>query len=374
MDIKKLEYFFNKNIIPKKLELPLTFLGISKQPHYENVISNIYAFFLDPEQEHGFDDLFLTSLFDCINEVNPKGEFMPSDEYQITTETSTDCNGRIDILLTGETNAIIIENKIYHHLDNGLKDYWESATKNIDKKTSIGIVLSLIKNEKIEHPRFINITHKEFMNKVSENIGKYHLSASLKYLTFLQDFQQNIYNLSNKLMEKEHLKIYLENQSEIEDAIALKKQYKEKVYEQVNAIENEKLIKDKLIERNKKHPKKGAVEYKKVSIFQSKDDKSLRLKISYEHLWEKDSYFKIRLDLRFLDDKKKCEKIFNEFKIEKLLPNQEERKGNVVAIKTYKPSIEEKMDLTTFIVTKLDEDGFIEIFKEIEKTLKQTSN
>jgi hypothetical protein len=32
-------------------------------------------------------------------------------------------------------------------------------------------------------------------------------------------------------MEKEHLKIYLENQSEIEDAIALKKQYKEKVYQ-----------------------------------------------------------------------------------------------------------------------------------------------
>ena len=373
MDIKKLEYFFNKNIIPKKLELPLTFLGISKQPHYENVISNIYAFFLEPEQEHGFDDLFLTSLFDCINEVNPKGEFMPSDEYQITTETSTDCNGRIDILLTGETNAIIIENKIYHHLDNGLKDYWESATKNIDKKTSIGIVLSLIKNEKIEHPRFINITHKEFMNKVSENIGKYHLSASLKYLTFLQDFQQNIYNLSNKLMEKEHLKIYLENQNEIEDAIALKKQYKEKVYQQVNAIEI-KYNKENLIERNKKHPKKGAVEYKKVSIFQSKDDKRLRLKISYGHLWEKDSYFKIRLDLRPLKDENFFKEIFNEFKIEKLSPNQEERKGNVVAIKTYKPSIEEKMNLTTFIVTKLDEDGFIEIFKEIEKTLKQTSN
>jgi hypothetical protein len=374
MDIKKLEYFFNKNIIPKKLELPLTFLGISKQPHYENVISNIYAFFLEPEQEHGFDDLFLTSLFDCINEVNPKGEFMPSDEYQITTETSTDCNGRIDILLTGETNAIIIENKIYHHLDNGLKDYWESATKNIDKKTSIGIVLSLIKNEKIEHPRFINITHKEFMNKVSENIGKYHLNASLKYLTFLQDFQQNIYNLSNKLMEKEHLKIYLENQSEIEDAIALKKQYKEKVYQQVSAIENEDFNKKNLIKKIKDYPKSGTREYKKVSVFQSKNKENLRLKISYEHLWKKDSYFEIILDLKFLGDKKRYEEIFNEFKTEKLLPNQEERKGNVVAIKTYKPSIEEKMDLTTFIVTKLKDDGFIKIFTEIEKTLKQTSN
>ena len=100
----------------------------------------------------------------------------------------------------------------------------------------------------------------------------------------------------------------------------------------------------------------------------------MRLKISYEHLWKKDSYFEIILDLKFLGDKKRYEEIFNEFKTEKLLPNQEERKGNVVAIKTYKPSIEEKMDLTTFIVTKLKDDGFIKIFTEIEKTPKQTAN
>jgi len=341
MDIKKLEYFFNKNIIPKKLELPLTFLGISKQPHYENVISNIYAFFLEPEQEHGFDDLFLTSLFDCINEVNPKGEFMPSDEYQITTETSTDCNGRIDILLTGETNAIIIENKIYHHLDNGLKDYWESATKNIDKKTSIGIVLSLIKNEKIEHPRFINITHKEFMNKVSENIGKYHLSASLKYLTFLQDFQQNIYNLSNKLMEKEHLKIYLENQNEIEDAIALKKQYKEKVYQQVNAVEI-KYNKEDLFERINNYPKSGTREYKKVSVFQSKNKENLRLKISYEHLWKKDSFFEIILDLKFLGDQKDTKKFLMNLRLKNFYQIKKNEKVMLLPLKPTNPVLKKK--------------------------------
>jgi hypothetical protein len=175
-------------------------------------------------------------------------------------------------------------------------------------------------------------------------------------------------------MEKEHLKIYLENQSEIEDAIALKKQYKEKVYQQVSAIENEDFNKKNLIKKIKDYPKSGTREYKKVSVFQSKNKENLRLKISYEHLWKKDSFFEIILDLKFLGDKKRYEEIFNEFKTEKLLPNQEERKGNVVAIKTYKPSIEEKMDLTTFIVTKLKDDGFIKIFTEIEKTLKQTSN
>jgi hypothetical protein len=36
---------------------------------------------------------------------------------------------------------------------------------------------------------------------------------------------------------------------------------------------------------------------------------------------------------------------------------QKHQKRKVVAIKTYKPSIEEKMELTKFIVTKLEEDG-----------------
>ena len=39
-NIKELEAFLQKVAIPKIKASPKTFLGIAKQPHYENVLSN----------------------------------------------------------------------------------------------------------------------------------------------------------------------------------------------------------------------------------------------------------------------------------------------------------------------------------------------
>ena len=47
--IELLESFINKIEIPNLKPRVKTFLGISKQPHYENVWSNIYAFFFNEE-------------------------------------------------------------------------------------------------------------------------------------------------------------------------------------------------------------------------------------------------------------------------------------------------------------------------------------
>ena len=46
-----------------------TFFDVTGFPHYENVISNILAFFFDTNEEHGFKDLWLKSLFECYNSV-----------------------------------------------------------------------------------------------------------------------------------------------------------------------------------------------------------------------------------------------------------------------------------------------------------------
>lgn len=38
-----------------------TFMQVAGYPHYENVCSNILAFYLDPQEEHGLGDLVLRS-------------------------------------------------------------------------------------------------------------------------------------------------------------------------------------------------------------------------------------------------------------------------------------------------------------------------
>ncbi len=47
MNIKALQTFLDQASIPSVKQQPKTFLEIARQPHYENVISNIYAFYFD---------------------------------------------------------------------------------------------------------------------------------------------------------------------------------------------------------------------------------------------------------------------------------------------------------------------------------------
>ena len=52
IDVYQLKIFLESHTIPSVKQQPKTFLEIARQPHYENVISNIYAFYFDPHEEH----------------------------------------------------------------------------------------------------------------------------------------------------------------------------------------------------------------------------------------------------------------------------------------------------------------------------------
>jgi len=88
-----------------------TVMQVSGYPHYENVSSNILAFFFDPEEEHGLSDLLLQSLFKVIhqaqNTTSDNKEVstleLPSFEtVKIEREYTTDGKKRIDLVITGD--------------------------------------------------------------------------------------------------------------------------------------------------------------------------------------------------------------------------------------------------------------------------------
>jgi len=152
-----------------KLDVPLiTFQEIAGYPNYENVLSNIYKFFLEFDH-HGLEDLFLQALDDCFNE-----EVVLMEECYVHREYYTKNGGRIDLVLSNSediekaSQIIIIENKIFHQLDNDLEDYWNTFSE-VKQKT--GIVLSL-KPLQIALP-FLNITHDVWMEKVKSRLGNY---------------------------------------------------------------------------------------------------------------------------------------------------------------------------------------------------------
>ncbi|UAM97442.1 PD-(D/E)XK nuclease family protein [Polaribacter litorisediminis] len=224
---EQLQTFLNQNEIPKIKRKPKTFLGIAKQPHYENVLSNMYAFYFNVNEVHKLKDLFVSSLLELINLESKQIETF--FDFEVFTELGVSDQKRIDILLHNNDQAIIIENKVYHHLNNDLDLYY----KDVKATNKIGVILSLKTISRINHPHFINITHLQLLKQVMSNLGNYLLDANDKYVVFLKDLYQNIINLSTDAMNTNDIEFYLKNRNNIHYTARFLNRFKEHVKQQV---------------------------------------------------------------------------------------------------------------------------------------------
>jgi len=97
--------------VPVIKDVDKTILEIGKNLHYENVISNYLQFYLNPNNNHGFDDLLLKIIFNLWD--NEK-EIFYSESLQIKREVSTD-KGRIDLLIIGD-DFVMDSPQLFGHL------------------------------------------------------------------------------------------------------------------------------------------------------------------------------------------------------------------------------------------------------------------
>jgi len=97
--------------LPGRVERPRTFMEIAGYPHYENVCSNILAFFLDPEEPHGLGTLMLDALANAGGRSDANEGVGGS--VSVEREVGTEAGNRIDILIESDDRIVLIENKIY---------------------------------------------------------------------------------------------------------------------------------------------------------------------------------------------------------------------------------------------------------------------
>ena len=216
-----------------------SFLEISGFPHYEDVISNWYAFFFDSSERHGLKRLFIDTLVQLINEKRSDANNISVNTCKVIRERYVE-GKRIDLLLYDEKylekgtekykNAIIVENKIYAALYNDLKLYNDNIYAD---ECKVGVVMSLNIVEKGLHANFINITHTQFLNKVLENSGKYIVKANEKYLILLKDFIQQIQSFKLTDNMKDIIKFYFDNAVKINELYTIKNQATDAVVNQL---------------------------------------------------------------------------------------------------------------------------------------------
>ena len=113
-----------------------TFFDISGYPHYENVISNILAFFFDANEEHGLKDLWIKSLLECYNK-NAETNIQPGEFEKIEREHTTEENKRLDLIILLNNAIVAIENKIYAKTSNNPFDEYHKEVLECKKDLEI---------------------------------------------------------------------------------------------------------------------------------------------------------------------------------------------------------------------------------------------
>jgi len=213
MNLIEIERFLNNHEIPVSKET-IGFLEIIGKQHHENINSVLYAHFINCANEE-VKRLFLDTLLELVNHKSKKTLSLSPPFAQ--TEVNTG-KGRIDILISDpqKNNSIIIENKLYHNLDNDLMDYWQFVYSEDSQK--VGVLLTLHSHPVPDHMigKFVNITHLEWIELVKNRIN--YESLPQKYSVYISDFISTIENLTKKYKMNDSAKFYFLHAQKIIEA------------------------------------------------------------------------------------------------------------------------------------------------------------
>jgi hypothetical protein len=229
--------------LPEKLRVRRNLIDIAGYPSWENVNSNLLAFYFDKTEEHGFGTLFLDSLLELIPSLDST-IFLSELDFTVSREVRTKTAKRIDIVISqyneneniGESGlyikpswSVIIENKVNHSLNNDLVEYWNTVTA----KNKIGLVLSkyetdfpknIQENLKEKGINYFHVSHKNLVNKVQEKLYQSFLNSDDRHLLFLKEFIANTQNYYNSdIMDRDNDKGLIEFHENKKNILALKK-------------------------------------------------------------------------------------------------------------------------------------------------------
>lgn len=226
-DISIYQELLNKFRNLPKRDMEPTYLELCRYPYnrFEEICSRILQFYFNPKAEHGFNDLWLVSLFQAI------GESMPITFDDVNVNTEEDAEGkRIDITIVSGDFVIAIENKITADVYNPL-DIYRKHIKDIYRgKKQILLVLSLkpVIGNTVKKHDFLSCLYKDLFNAVYSNLGDYITHCNQKYLTYMLDFMKTIDNMDNLKLRQED-EFFFQNKKEIEKLQSRFNDYKNRI-------------------------------------------------------------------------------------------------------------------------------------------------
>jgi len=168
-----------------------TIFDICGFPHYENVVSNVLAFFFDDGKKHNLNGLLTESFIEAANYTDHNLDL----QFQVEREVKTNSGGYIDLLLHNDSCCMVIENKIFSPLNNDIQDYIDYARERYNNN-AYGVILSIweIDPKNID---YVNVNYSLFFDILKSKLGHFLGVQNNQYLFLLIDLINNIQELEH---------------------------------------------------------------------------------------------------------------------------------------------------------------------------------
>lgn len=166
-----------------------TLFEICGHPQYEDVASNVLAFFFDTSKPHGLRDSCVRSLLEAAGVETADIE----QEWTAEREVMTDAGKFIDIHIFNDERLIVVEAKVWAPLHNDLRNYADYSKRAHPGKAITCILLCLSPpSDSVDLAGFQVVTYDQFFNQVKGKLGFMLASCDLRYLSILADLMENM--------------------------------------------------------------------------------------------------------------------------------------------------------------------------------------
>jgi hypothetical protein len=152
-----------------------TFFDVGMRGYYENPMSDVLAFYLNPIEQHQFGAVILEEFLSCcdLDELNPTLIGSPIRERD-----------HIDIFLNSKDWVLVIENKIFHVANNPFDKYENRARDYAGDNKRIHFVILAPYDPKI--PKWKWVPTRLFIKKLKLRLST--ITIQNKWRIFLADF------------------------------------------------------------------------------------------------------------------------------------------------------------------------------------------
>ncbi len=221
-DLSRLASFLRASLTTLASEREPTLFAVGGRGHFENPITDLLAFFLNPVASHGLGDVVLRAFLRSIEapEVFERRLVEPPRREERTINRN-----RIDLLLIGPDWVMAVENKVQHVQVNPFDDYEHHLAARFPHHEARHIVLSPAGTS--TRANWKPLAYRRLIDEIRAQLDESGAQPQrTKWLFFLEEFLLHLENETTEhQMTDEHMIFAQDNYALLTRAVELRHEY-----------------------------------------------------------------------------------------------------------------------------------------------------